>query len=287
MRIDSAEFAAQNAAPAKSMRLVVRLVFDVESIYATSDPNMVNVPGVPILGCIQNVSGVSQEIHPDEGRATIGSLSFSLVDLESQVSSELRDQLQTNMQDLRGRTVQLRFGYTADYNDTVPVMTQVVTSPEYQDGAYNVTCADIQRIMRKTIFDAKVTNLRLSVDDNDTTIPVQSTTNFQTVFHGPSYSDAPNQTVGYVRIDDEVIRYTGKTSITFTGCTRGVFNTIAAAHKVDPDAADERQPKVEEFIYLELPGPKMARAILTGELEGDAAFLPPHWCLEIDSALVA
>jgi hypothetical protein len=287
MRVDTPEFEALNLAPAKQIRLVVRIIFDVESLYITSDADMVNVPGSPLLGHLLAVSAVSQEIHPDEGRATIGSLSFSVVDLGSDMNEDLRHQLQTNMQDLRGRTVQLRFWYTNDYNDTVPLLTQVVTACEYQDGVYSVNCADIQRITKKQIFDPKVTYLRLSVDADDTSIQVQSTAEFQAVFHGRSYGDAPNQTVGYIRIEDEVIRWTTKTSIAFNGCTRGVFNTTPVPHEIEAGAATERQPKVEEFIYLELPGPKMAKAILTGELEGDSANLPEHWSLGIDPAMVS
>lgn len=35
---------------------------------------------------------------------------------------------------------------------------------------------------------------------------------------------------GFVQIDDEIIRYTGKTSTTLTGCERGVLGSAAAAH---------------------------------------------------------
>jgi hypothetical protein len=53
------------------------------------------------------------------------------------------------------------------------------------------------------------------------------------IAHGSSYTDAPNVTVGYIKIDDEVIRYTGKTSTQFTGCTRGALNTRPARHEAD------------------------------------------------------
>ena len=35
---------------------------------------------------------------------------------------------------------------------------------------------------------------------------------------------------GYIKIEDEIIKYTGRTSTSFTGCTRGVLGTSAAAH---------------------------------------------------------
>lgn len=286
MRQDSPAFAEKNVARAKEPRLVTRIVFDVATIYVTSDADMVNVPGTPLLGHLKDVAAVSQEIHPDEARSTIGSMSFNLVDIAAAMTDALRAQLQDELQNLRGRTVELRLGYTNDYDDTKVLFTQQVKGCEYDDGTYRITCNDVQRETRKEIFEPLVTTLRLSVDADDTTIPVQDTTGFQTVFHGPSYTDAPNLTVGYIRLEDEIIRYTGKTADSFTGCTRGVFNTVAAAHEVEAGAADERQPEVTEFIYLELPGPKLAYALLTGILDGDSATLPDHWQLGVATTLV-
>ena len=57
------------------------------------------------------------------------------------------------------------------------------------------------------------------ISDTDTTITVDSTTDFEAV--------------GTITIDDENITYTGKTSTTFTGCTRGADSTTAASHVDD------------------------------------------------------
>ena len=43
-------------------------------------------------------------------------------------------------------------------------------------------------------------------------------------------SSANFETTGYLLIDSEIIQYTGKTSITFTGLLRGLFGTTAATH---------------------------------------------------------
>ena len=57
------------------------------------------------------------------------------------------------------------------------------------------------------------------ISDTDTTITVDSTTNFEAV--------------GTITIGNENITYTGKTSTTFTGCTRGADSTTAASHVDD------------------------------------------------------
>lgn len=63
------------------------------------------------------------------------------------------------------------------------------------------------------------TNLTVALTDVATTITVTSTADF------PS--------AGNLKINSELITYTGKTATTFTGCTRGAEQTIAVAHVVD------------------------------------------------------
>lgn len=59
------------------------------------------------------------------------------------------------------------------------------------------------------------TSLTETIDRNDTTINVKSTTNFASS--------------GYIFIGTECIKYTGKTSTSFTGCTRGYFSPFQCA----------------------------------------------------------
>ena len=63
------------------------------------------------------------------------------------------------------------------------------------------------------------TLLNGGINDSVTTITVDSTTGFETA--------------GTITIGSENITYTGKTSTTFTGCTRGADSTSAAAHADD------------------------------------------------------
>ena len=66
---------------------------------------------------------------------------------------------------------------------------------------------------------APANQLNGAIDADDTTITVDATTGF------PRTGEA-----GYIVIDSEKITYTGKTSTTFTGCTRGADGTTAASH---------------------------------------------------------
>ena len=63
------------------------------------------------------------------------------------------------------------------------------------------------------------TLLNGAINASVTTVTVDSTTGFESV--------------GTITIDSENITYTGKTSTTFTGCTRGADSTTAATHDDD------------------------------------------------------
>lgn len=96
------------------------------------------------------------------------------------------------------------------------------------------TFSDIEPVLMSAFYDTEVvaargesvyratgasTDLDGALNSTDTTITVNSTSGF---------SDT-----GTLLIGSEQITYTGKTSITFTGCTRGANSTAAASHVDD------------------------------------------------------
>lgn len=319
MRSDPAVFAIQNEASTKKPRFVIGIEFDVESVYLTSHAGISGVPGVVIENVLRRPSAVSQRIVPDEGRSEIGSFTFSLIDLASAFTLEIRDKLGDG-KGLRGKKVRFWVGYSrfapsesggfgeggfgeggfgegeavdapdAVFSEFQLFQTQIITNASYDDGVYTIQCADITREQRADIFEPKKTTLRDSIDEDDTTIPVYTTTGFQPVYHGSSYSDGPNGVYGYIKVDNEWIRYPfdGITPDSFTNCVRGRLNTKAVAHAVDANTDADRRPKVEEGIYLELPAVKLVYAILTGIIHDTfpTQTLPEHWHLGIDPSLV-
>lgn len=316
MRQDAEPFRSRNAAPVKYPRIVVAIEFEVESIFLTSHAGIDGIPGVIIENVLQAPSALSQRIIPDEARSEIGSFSFSLVDKDSAFTNAIRTRLLDDGYGLRGKTVRLYIGYAeagtdpeataygegsfgegmfgggTDYPETSfsdfgLFQTQIITGVAYDKGTYRINCADITREQREDICEPKTTTLRTALTDSATTVEVYDTTRFQLVAHGTSYSDSPSATVGYIKIDKEIIKYTGKTGDTFTGCTRAALNTKAVAHTFDSGADEERRPKVEEYIYWEEPAPKLAYKILTGKdpLTGLDCW-PPHWHCGVDPDLV-
>jgi hypothetical protein len=287
VRTDTPAFAKKNLELAKDPRYVIELAFDSASTilwYFTSHADAALPPsGVAgsILGVVQGLSGTSQTLNPDLANASIGSISFSLVDLASIVTTTLGAQLQLG-RSTRQQRVRIYVGYQGlAWADYTLVQTQLVSQIAYSDGAYKFSCADVQRLLRKDLFDIAKTNLAVSVLADDTSITVVSTAGFSTVAHGTSYSDAPSATVGYVKIEDEVIRYTGSDATHFTGCTRGALNTRAVDHLIDPTVAEERQTPVAEYVYLELPAVDLLYRLLTGKDRLGNPVMPATWNLGV------
>lgn len=282
MRTFPPSYTYANAASEKYPRFVCAIDF-VTPLYLTSHDDIEGISGEVVENVLKVRSAISLRIVPDEGRSEIGVVDFDVLDKDQAFTTALRTKL-SGGEGLRRKKVTLYHGFKgADFSQFQVFQTQVVQSAEQIMGGYSVRCADITREQRKDIFDQKSTRLTATISDSDTTISVIDTSAFSTVAHGASFSDAPSSTVGYIRIDKEVISYTGKTSTTFTGCTRGVLNTRAVAHTVDLNISEDRRTEVKEIIYLELPVPKMILALLTGELYGQGgATLPDHWHLGID-----
>lgn len=286
MRVDAPTFVVKNTAASKSPRMVVKIEYTSVSLYLSSHADIPNIPATHIAGCLIEPSISSQKLNPDQGRAEIGSASFSAADVNTELSDNIRA-LHAAGQGLRGRTCRFYLGYEGlDWSEFVLVGTQIISDASYDRGAYRIACNDVQRSARKDIFDLATTTIASTVEAADTTINVTSTTGFSTYYHGAGYSDAPSSTVGYIKIKDEVVRYTGKTSTSFTGCTRGVLGTQAARYVADGSTPANRREKVSEYVYLEMPGPQLAYALLTGTLHGESATLPTKWHLGIPTSLV-
>ncbi|MCO1337184.1 hypothetical protein MO867_22965, partial [Microbulbifer sp. OS29] len=88
----------------------------------------------------------------EQGRAEIGAINFEVVDIASQLSYVLRDELEQGSS-IKGRRVRLFQGFVGlDWDDFRLEQTQIAEdSVSYAAGAYKVRCRDIQREMRRDI----------------------------------------------------------------------------------------------------------------------------------------
>jgi len=239
-----------------------------------------------------------------DGRTEIGGMTIKLLDSgsPSTFTEKVRAQLASvdsppdAGESLRHKEVQVWMGYTSDFADFVQVHTTYVNTVSLDKGEYTLSCADVTRQMRKTVFEQKITRLAANLSAPSTSpqsdISVTSVDGFAMLTHTAAFSDAPSSTVGYIRVKDtgEIIRYTGisDSPVAFTGITREVFGTIGGAVSVDIAEAEDQWPELEEFIYLEMPAPQLAYAVLTGTVLGSspAITLPDHWHMGMDAAKI-
>lgn len=153
------------------------------------------------------------------------------------------------------------------------------------DGSFTIaTVAPNKITFAEAITDESLTTSAIM---RHVTVQITSATNpFEAVVHGPEYQrDSPNLTVGYVRINDEIVRWNPTDG--FSEVQRGAFSTKPVTHEVTPEDIDDRKPEVVEFPYLEGPTIKLAYNILTGyDPGGTVKVIPDHWSLLIDQSLV-
>jgi len=98
---------------------------------------------------------------------------------------------------------------TTLYDERISVDTKILLIP-FSDAAEQDTAPYGQ------FQDLSYTTLSGNINSSVTTVPVVSTSGFRSA--------------GVIRINNEIISYTGKTSTSFTGCTRGDFGTSNASH---------------------------------------------------------
>lgn len=294
MRTDSINFRRANIAEVGNPVVVVEISFNnanSDLYYLTSHSGVPTPAGNKNNNCIKSLSSTSQKLNVASFSSTIGSIKIGAID-DGTLTDYFRTKLFSGKTPSKNR-LRLYAGYAnQNFNDFSLVQTQIVKDVTYSAGLMTINCLDIQRDTKKTVFEPHVTILTANVVSTDTTINVQNSSAFDMVYHGASYTDSPSSTVGYATISDgekiEVFRYTGKTSTSFTGVTRGVHGSIPLDFQALDGDGENREIEVTEFIYLELPVAKLIYAILTGNLYGDAGqSLPDNWHLGIDTQWIS
>lgn len=295
MRTNTDFFDEFNQAAQKELRLVIVIDFPTP-LYLTSHAGIPNIPSGQIDDVLRDVSSISQRLIPDEGRSEIGSMSFSVIDKASAITDRFRSEQAAGV-GLKGRKVELYRGGSniADGADTdwtefrIEQTVQIESAVEYEKGAYKISCSDIQREMRRDIFDLAKTRLAANFDAGAATLDVFSTDGFEPCDHVASFGDEPIGSFFYVKIKYqngfEIVRATGKTGSSFTGCVRGLFGTGDVNHVLTAQTGPTTGIEIEEYVYLELPAPAMAAALLTGQIPGGGE-LPAKWNLGIAPELL-
>lgn len=293
MRTDNLSFALAWRKDSITAHFVFKIDFGgSDFVYLTSHTiSGLSGPNVYTGVLTEDISGTSQKISPEKSVSTIGEITFSAMD--DGLTTLQKTKLNAG-KGLRGKKVVFYVGEDDfPWSNFVVATTQVIKSVEYENGIYTFSCADVQRDLRQDIFDVKKTTLSASIAENAATIPVYGTTGFQLVRQPASPSGiigSPGQKVGYIKLSNGcIVKYTGITPNSFTGCTWGVLNTahLIAPIDKDDDSNADNAPKVEEYIYREGPAVMIAYELMTGACWGfPGDYLPDHWHLGISPDLI-
>jgi len=209
-----------------------------------------------------SLSAVSQSVDPVSGISTIGSMGFSLIDRNGLVSQAIRDG-DTAGYGLNRQRCDLYLTYPGDdWADRQYMRRMQITAADTDGGSIKISSADIQRALKKQIFEPATDKLSADVLAADSAIALQDAVSFNVVTH-------PSGTFAYVKINDEIIKYTSKTANQISGCVRGQQGTIATAHAQDDD--------VSEIIYFNENPLSIALRVMKG------SDIPDHWQLKMDA----
>lgn len=241
MRVDSQVFSQRNAELTRSPRYVVELSFaedNSELWYFTShDDIRIHFGANTISRVVQAVAVTSQTLNPATAAATIGTISFDLVDRGGAVTAVLGSEL-TLGRTARRRRVRVYYGFEgmrwfdpagAASLEYALIQTQIVTLVEFDRGAYHFTCADIQREARKEIFVLAKTNLSASLGATRLTAACAGGAATLVVADASAF---PTSGSGIIResgvTDKDLFTWAGKTAQSLTGCTGVLAHGIGA-----------------------------------------------------------
>lgn len=136
------------------------------------------------------------------------------------------------------------FSENSDFNrDYLVLFRGVVESVEFRQGSVklNFSSPDLKR--RQAIALKGDTELTNNISNVSSSILADAVDQFINVPTHPAFGGQDPALKTYLKINDEIIRYTGISGNIFTGCSRGQLGTVAASHL----AGDQ----IESFYVLE------------------------------------
>lgn len=249
--------------------------------------------GATTIHSIHSVSSTSQSLNNRYAIAEIGSLNFTLADVGDAITTELATRFAADLTVVKKKCTVYMGTKDLAWADYEPVDTWFIDDVDHTGPGYKFRASDVQRLLRQKIFTPDTSRLSASMTASQTHIPLTlalSSTKFPAVAHDANYTFNPSVSVGYIKIDDEVIAHDG----TFTNhatdgpslgvITRGALNTVAAAHTTDAAADEDKGKEVTEIIYIQGQAVDVAHLVMTGQNVANTATIPDHWNAGIGTA---
>lgn len=183
-------------------------------------------------------SEAATEINPEVGLATNARLTIDMEDDEndsdvgmdpyvasrSSVQGSFLKKFFARNKFYLGRTVTRRKGFQAidkgDYEINFKGVIEKVEGPSGKQA--RIICKDfLKKLDSIKVPVQSEGTLSAAIDNSVTTVPIDDATEYKSS--------------GWVRSDDEIIQYSGKSANNLTGCTRGALGTTADSHDLGAD----------------------------------------------------
>ena len=172
--------------------------------------------------------GITSQISPDkEAHKSVEKVSVEFLDENGEISKMVSPNI--GLPEVIGTRAKffVNYGNGAHPEDSILLHSGCIDGVKTRAGSIVLSISSNEAQKRQKFFVKTTTKLTAPITNTDTTINVVST---------DGYLIEQDALKTYIRINDEVIRYTGITATSFTGCTRGHFDTIAAGHALDDEA---------------------------------------------------
>ena len=156
-----------------------------------------------------STKSISQQLRQEEGVSSVTTVKIRLIDKKEALSSLFAPV--SGEQDIISRRAQVYLNFVggAHPEDSIKIFEGTIETSDFGSGYVDLSIKHPEDLKRQEVFITRQTQLDGAIDASQTTITVDSTADFLT----------PADLVScYIRIDDEIIQYTGKTDTTFTGC---------------------------------------------------------------------
>jgi len=178
---------------------------------------------------------ITQTLNSDKGEgSSVSSMKVRLVDLNGEATKLITPG--ELAPDILGRKVVIWYGSqeTSWKQDFFIVFRGFIDDVISGPGFVDLVISHPNQRKRQEIFTKATSELNGAINASTTTIVLNDASSFL----APIADGAGNFDDGieyFVRIDDEIIQYTGISGNTLTGVTRGSLSTVAASHDNDDD----------------------------------------------------
>jgi len=202
-------------------------------------------------------TSIKQNLNPDKARGSgISSMNIVLVD-KDQKATRLATGEQGELL-FRKCKVWVGFGENSAFReDFILLFRGIIESIDIEQGKVRFQLSSPDQKRRVLLLPKGDTETSVAMTNSQTTVPLKSAENFFVTPEHPLYSPRDESLKSYVRIEDEIIRYTGISGNTLTGCTRGQLGTTAVAHDINTQA--------ETFFTLEGNAMELALKVMLSD----------------------